>query len=765
MKKKIATFLLTVCMMVLCAFVAVACNEQSHSHTFGEVTYTWSEDNTVCTATRVCQGDSTHVETEQAQATITTTQESTYLQVGVGEANVSFANPNFESQSKSITLPKKNAITAFDGAIVDGNDILYVVSKDTTSLNFSTLIQVPDDCTLTILDTYNDPVENNDTANIYPFQDGSENDFKIKIVAGNGETVFYDLMVHKIYEITVTYKETGSNGAILYTETIDSAQVYTPNPDYVNNLEGYTFQSLKDWNNNDCVPTVLYWDTYYFVERTPNRYIVTFDVNAGDLAGESEEVVYGTVPNLPVPNRPGCEFLGWELDGLMITWDNGYGKGGFTWNITQTTEIVAKWEYDTYSIRYELDGGINNSENITSYRAYDGSFTLKDPTKADALIVNSYKTAVLKAEEGSLVDYYTNNKIRVDQTAKKYTFAGWYLDDKFENRVTTLELTFGTRVLYAKWTEQAPVNEVVDVDYLLVDKDGNYDPDGDYLLMGSYFQTVKSADVTIDTTLNGSNGWSVGSDGCLYKDTSAYKRTSSANDYYFSDNTQIVGGETYYFKLEPIRWRLLNGHPNPNGQGWTVLMSDKALTANPYDTQNEASYETSYLREFLNTNFLGLHFNDTMKAIMVDNNVDNSVSSTKEMGLYAPQGFEEEWENNPYVCANTTDKIYAMSASELTSTSLGFSTRFTAKDARRTVTATDYALAMGSYIKLDGEYKGNCTSWWTRSPLATSKGIMVVQADGSLAEQSTYSYAFSVYSPKSDWVSFVPTLKLDIRRF
>ena len=132
MKKKIATFLLTVCMMVLCAFVAVACDKPSHTHTFGEVTYTWSEDNTVCTATRVCQGDSTHVESEQAQATITTTKESTYLKEGTGEASVSFTNPNFESQAKSIALPKKSAITAFDGAIIDGRDVFYVVSKDTT---------------------------------------------------------------------------------------------------------------------------------------------------------------------------------------------------------------------------------------------------------------------------------------------------------------------------------------------------------------------------------------------------------------------------------------------------------------------------------------------------------------------------------------------------------------------------------------------------------------------------------------------------------
>ena len=72
-----------------------------------------------------------------------------------------------------------------------------------------------------------------------------------------------------------------------------------------------------------------------------------------------------------------------------------------------------------------------------------------------------------KAEEGQPIDYYTNNKISVERTAKKYSFDGWYTDRNFENKVTNLEFTYGTINLYAKWKDDSTENETVEVDYLV----------------------------------------------------------------------------------------------------------------------------------------------------------------------------------------------------------------------------------------------------------------------------------------------------------
>ncbi|MBQ8197010.1 MAG: InlB B-repeat-containing protein [Clostridia bacterium] len=774
MKKRILTLILglTACMALTCGLAMTGCGDAPHEHVFGDVSYVWIENDTVCVATRTCTLDSTHVEEERATATLTTTTESTYLNEGAGTMTATFTNPAFEEQDKNVVIPKKDAITSFEGAQVNGNDIFYVVPAETTSLQFNDVIQVPNDCTLIVLDTYGDPIENNDTSSLWELYEGSSNEFTVKIVSDQSEEVYYDLIVHRVYQLSVYYKYYDNDYYhTLYTDTITSAQFYTPNPEFVNNVEGYTFNGFKDYYWNEYQPKVLYADEEVFIDRTANKYTVTFDKDAGDMAGTTTLVEYGSIPNFERPSRPGCQFLGWSLDGVQITNEYGYGYYDAKWHDACDKEVVALWYYNTYYINYFLDGGKNNEGNPQEYTAYGETITLLDPTKDSAFTVNSYKTAVFEAEEGSDIklggiDYYTNSKIRVDKTVTDYQFDGWYREETFETPVTELELTYETIYLYAKWTAKDPENKVEDVDFLVVDEDGNYDARGNYVLMGTYPQTIKSASVTVDETLNGSNGWNVGSDGCLYKKISAmpYWSDYSKPTYYFSDNEEIVRGTEYFFKLEPMKWRLLNGHPNPTGTGWTALMSDKAIDANVFDAQCEAVYETSFLREFFLTNFLGLHFPQSVKDVMVDKTVKNDLSSTKEYGLYIPDGFEEIWDSNPHVGPATVDKIYALSAEELTSGN--FSMKFTTADERRRVTPTDYALARGAAARTEGEYKGN-VSWWTRSPYPRSDGTihnaMTVSADGSLATQGRYSYEFGLTRTDSSGYGIVPATTLNIR--
>ncbi len=78
-------------------------------HDWGETTYTWNEDHTQVTASRICQRDNTHIETETVsaisavtiQATCTTTGWTTYT-------SAAFTNPDFEAQE--ITLEDIPAI-------------------------------------------------------------------------------------------------------------------------------------------------------------------------------------------------------------------------------------------------------------------------------------------------------------------------------------------------------------------------------------------------------------------------------------------------------------------------------------------------------------------------------------------------------------------------------------------------------------------------------------------------------------------------------
>ena len=69
-------------------------------HVYGEVTYTWSADNTKCTASRVCLIDESHIDRETVVAFKTVTQEATATQVEISTMTANFKDVAFESQTK-----------------------------------------------------------------------------------------------------------------------------------------------------------------------------------------------------------------------------------------------------------------------------------------------------------------------------------------------------------------------------------------------------------------------------------------------------------------------------------------------------------------------------------------------------------------------------------------------------------------------------------------------------------------------------------------
>ena len=71
-------------------------------HEYGEPTYTWSADGKTCTATVVCDNDSTHVITEEATVTSEVTTPATADTNGTTTYTATFANPAFASQTKDV---------------------------------------------------------------------------------------------------------------------------------------------------------------------------------------------------------------------------------------------------------------------------------------------------------------------------------------------------------------------------------------------------------------------------------------------------------------------------------------------------------------------------------------------------------------------------------------------------------------------------------------------------------------------------------------
>lgn len=70
-------------------------------HDWEEVSYVWAEDNSTCTASRICLRDETHAVNETKEATHQTTLPETCVAVGTETYSVEFETAGFETQTKT----------------------------------------------------------------------------------------------------------------------------------------------------------------------------------------------------------------------------------------------------------------------------------------------------------------------------------------------------------------------------------------------------------------------------------------------------------------------------------------------------------------------------------------------------------------------------------------------------------------------------------------------------------------------------------------
>ena len=78
----------------------------SIGHNWGDPIYTWAEDYSSCTATRVCSNNSEHSETETVDSTHEIINSATMGREGLGRYTVTFTNEAFETQTKDVAIAK-----------------------------------------------------------------------------------------------------------------------------------------------------------------------------------------------------------------------------------------------------------------------------------------------------------------------------------------------------------------------------------------------------------------------------------------------------------------------------------------------------------------------------------------------------------------------------------------------------------------------------------------------------------------------------------
>lgn len=252
-----------------------------------------------------------------------------------------------------------------------------------------------------------------------------------------------------------------------------------------------------------------------------------------------------------------------------------------------------------------------------------------------------------------------------------------------------------------------------------------YTRDGNYIYFGEYPQTIKADDVTITDTQD-SRGYYLGSDGHYY---AAVTATPLDFGYTFSNSATVVSGTVYYFKVEPIRWRILS----TNGEK-ALILCDSIVTNMAYQldctydngtwctTANgapEGTYQNNYkyseVKRWLNEVFYQTAFTELQRGIMLASTLDTSteciITSSNE---------------------HTDDKIFILSHTEVNSDMYGFSSDYDAFDTARQMPTSDYARAKGAYVETLSYYYGNGV-WWLRSPYGTCSDIVYVVSSNGYA--------------------------------
>ena len=161
----------------------------------------------------------------------------------------------------------------------------------------------------------------------------------------------------------------------------------------------------------ETIAPTEYGDMTFYAKWTPQAYSIYYVLNGGTNADANPDTyAYGSTVTLKDPERGETVFLGWYMEDTFETRIESISA-------TQAGDITlyAKWQVETYTITYVLDGGRNSARNPDTYTEGE-TVTLQGASK-------SYNT-----------------------------FDGWYLEPAFQRKITAITPDmFGDLTLYAKW--------------------------------------------------------------------------------------------------------------------------------------------------------------------------------------------------------------------------------------------------------------------------------------------------------------------------
>lgn len=309
-----------------------------------------------------------------------------------------------------------------------------------------------------------------------------------------------------------------------------------------------------------------------------------------------------------------------------------------------------------------------------------------------------------------------------------------------------------------------------------------------YVKFGNYPRTHKDASVTIDESVSHTMGnftYYKGDDNNWY---AKFKVKKNSGTTYYNNGTDSIEttGNYAYFKLEPITWRVLT--TNYKGTGKALLVTDEALPGyfdydtspshkafsyvynSEYSTPNRTiggvtiyknNYQYSDARAWLNgldgsgydmqdwtdKGFLNSAFTEAGRMRIAETVVDNSAQSCYP--TFAVPGTDY----NNYISANTTDKVFILSANEITNPQYGFYEPSNQYNSRCYI-PTDLALASYAQVTYNPTTIA-CCYCYLRSPNTSDTSLQSCGQDGAIG-----SGAASVYDDYSNY--YAPAICIDL---
>lgn len=181
--------------------------------------------------------------------------------------------------------------------------------------------------------------------------------------------------------------------------------------------------------------------------------------------------------------------------------------------------------------------------------------------------------------------------------------------------------------------------------------------------------------------------------------------------YSFQDENGYYPNKVYYFKYEPLTWRVLDPDEGYvmcenviDSQAYQnfVIKKDGSLYNSKDCTNYVSDWETCTLRQWLNKTFY------------------NTAFSREEKMLIGTTYLENNSTDGTWLSTDTADKIFVLSYNDAVNSAYGFDSSNEAFDEARKIKGTTYSKCQGLYIDDEG-----VAYWWLRSPADSERVDLV----------------------------------------